>query len=190
MERVAEPSSGRACGFTHRRSSSPPSAAPAYSLLCRFSSTFPQLHRAVPGRTCETEAVRGKRHAPHAACVTLERAEAAAGFQIPEPDGVVVAGADEDFTVCRDDQGADPASVALQRSLLERLRHFEYFDRLIAAAGDEVLGVRRKGHGPDPIVHRLLESAVVLDEIPARLGRVFLSFLPVPVMQNLLFAAG
>lgn len=69
-------------------------------------------------------------------------------------------------------------------------RHLEKLDRRIPAAGNQKFRVGRERHGADPVVHRLLESAVILDEVAPGFRRVFLVAAPVTVMQDFFLSAG
>ena len=51
--------------------------------------------------------------------MAFDRTEGAAGGQIPKPNGVVVATADQDFVVWCHEERADPALVALQDAVFE-----------------------------------------------------------------------
>ena len=70
----------------------------------------------------------------------LDRSEAPAGFEIPEANGVVVAGTDEDFTVRSDDERTNPSAVAFERPVLDPLRHFEELSNTDVA---KILGLQK-----------------------------------------------
>jgi len=121
--------------------------------------------------------------------VALERSEVAAGGQIPELDRLVVACADQDFSIRRHGETADPAGVAGEGFLFNDLGHLEELDRAVPAAGDQHFCVRRERHGADPVIHRLLKSTVVFNVVTACLSGIFDASPPVPIVQHLLFAA-
>ena len=121
--------------------------------------------------------------------MAFESPEVSSGRQIPKFDGLVVARADQDFSIRGHSETADPALVAGEGFLFNDAWHLEQLDGRIPAAGDQKFCVRGKGHGPDPEVHRLLEAAVILDIVAAGLGGIFLVSPPMAVVENLFFAA-
>ena len=125
-----------------------------------------------------------------AAVWALMRSEATAVRQVPKPNRCVIAGADEHLAVRRDGERTHPAGMAFQRPLFRHMWHVEQFDRLVTASGNEQFGIGGKGHRPDPIVHRLLKSTVVLDKVPARFTGIIFALFPVSVMQDFFLSAG
>lgn len=121
--------------------------------------------------------------------MAFERPKVSAGGKIPELDGLVVACADQDFSIRRDGETADPALVAGEGFFLHDGRHLEELNRGISAAGNQEFAIRGKGHRADPVVHRLLEPAVIFDEVAASLGGIFLVSSPMAVMEHLFLAA-
>jgi len=79
--------------------------------------------------------------------------------------------------------------VASHGPYLADLRHLEELDRGIPAARDEGLPVGCERHGADPVLHRLLEAPLILDEKPSEFGGVIVDDLPpMPVVQHSLLA--
>ena len=76
--------------------------------------------------------------------------------------------------------------MPFQRSCLREVRHLEEFDRAVAASCHENLAVGRERHGADPIIHRFLESSVILHKEPARFGGIVVrAVLPMAVVEHL-----
>ena len=102
--------------------------------------------------------------------MAFEGSEVSTGGQIPKLDGLVVARADQNFSVRGDDKITDPALVTGQRFLLDHSGHLKELDGGVPAAGDQEFCIRGEGHRADPVVHRFLESAVVFDKIATGFG--------------------
>ena len=120
----------------------------------------------------------------------FDGSEAAAVGEIPKPNRRVVGGADEHLAVRCDGERAHPGGVAFQRSSFCHVRHVEQLDGLVTAPGDQELGIGGKGHRADPIVHHLLKSTVIVDEVSPGFTGIFLGLLPVSVMQDFFLSAG